>query len=585
MISTLIGNKPRDELLHFISEKERELEQIRLIAEKSSEEENRNLHQQLHELQFDLDQNAKLLLEKERTIGNLQKQDLALRDEHAREITNLEHELRKQFEEEINKTRDNCEDETSVLFQRYKDEVRSSLEKEYNSKLLLMERDMESKFDCTLDRKLNEKEEDLRNEFRRILNKKEIQEEDFKKRIEKEKISIIHNCESEWKDRESMLLKELSRNHEINYQGKIDDFLNRMKLERQKYKANMEDLVEERNCLLKERDHVEDMLTEVQCENKELNERIQESISVILELEKEYDTNVIAFDEEIRNRKKEIKNQCDLIETLKIEIPNINRRHEKEKASMREKHSDERICLRNELQIVQEKLEEYESFSKVLHKKAQKEVRRLKDYMVTSEDRLASKNSEIKRLKDKVHGYESSLCSTEKNHAEAMIQINSNKKAYEALMKKSEDGFEIERCRLREELRKRSTEFEMLKIERESSANKTTEMENKLSEASKALLNRQKEYLEKENALHAMLDESRNETLDLRKSVTLMRNEMELMAGQNKNSEPSTEDKEEQHLRGNQKCLSMGDNLVQEVNNSLSGFKESVESLKKDLKR
>ena len=132
MISTLIGNKPRDELLHFISEKERELEQIRLIAEKSSEEENRNLHQQLHELQFDLDQNAKLLLEKERTIGNLQKQDLALRDEHAREITNLEHELRKQFEEEINKTRDNCEDETSVLFQRYKDEVRSSLEKEYN---------------------------------------------------------------------------------------------------------------------------------------------------------------------------------------------------------------------------------------------------------------------------------------------------------------------------------------------------------------------------------------------------------------------------------------------------------------------
>ena len=216
MISTPIGNRPRDELFHVISEKERELEQIRRIAERSSEEENRSLRQQLHEVQLNLDHNTKLLLEKEGAIESLQKQGLALRDEHKREITNLEHELKTQFEEEINKTRENCEDETSFFFQRHKDEVRSCLEKEYKSKLLNMERDVTNKFDSALTRKLNEQEEDLRDDFRRILNEKKRQGEDFQSRIEKEKLSIIRKCESEWEDRESMLLEELHRK-ELNF--------------------------------------------------------------------------------------------------------------------------------------------------------------------------------------------------------------------------------------------------------------------------------------------------------------------------------------------------------------------------------
>jgi hypothetical protein len=581
MISTPIGNRPRDELFHVISEKERELEQIRRIAERSSEEENRSLRQQLHEVQLNLDHKTKLLLEKEGAIESLQKQGLALRDGHKREITNLEHELKTQFEEEINKTRENCEDETSFFFQRHKDEVRSCLEKEYKSKLLNMERDVTNKFDSALTRKLNEQEEDLRDDFRRILNEKKRQGEDFQSRIEKEKLSIIRKCESEWEDRESMLLEELQRSYESNYQEKTDDVLERMERDRLKYEAGMKDLVEERNYLLKERKHFEKSMIGMQCENRELNEKIQESIGVILEMETEYGTNLMEFTEEIKMRKNEVKKQCDLIENLKSEIPKRNRRHEEERASMKDKHSQEKKYLQNDLKSVHEKLEEYKSLSKLMDKKTQKEIRKLKDYKVKAEDRLTSKTREIKRLKDKVDGYESSLCLSQRNHAEDMMQIGSNKKTHEKLMNELQDGFEIETGHLREELRKKNTEIGMLKIEREKSLLHTTEMEKMLSVASKT-------SLEKESALVAELDESRNETLDLRRTVALMRNEMESMIDQNVNSQPialKNEDESDQKPCGNQLEQSISEKLAQEVHNSLNGFKESVESLKKDLKR
>ncbi len=533
-------------LLGIIEEKERELIRIRHAANTAAEEEKKNTHKKIIDLQSDHEHNVKILHDKDEEIKALQCKIHSMEVEYMTSKREIEDRCEQMMNRHVEQMEYRTREEMKERRDQYEQEQRKKLQIEYENKLSEKERNLQIDYQRSLIDELKDQEGRIERKFEKMMDERESErrdvEREWKIRLtekEREASDMCREFEVRWRDQEQSLVRDLQTKHESKMTMELDTLKN-------EYKRYMSDQEHEIDKVLRDVQRLEKDKVRLEEEKDVTEGKVGELLNMVQCMEKGYGEKTFEYEQEIRGLQLRLMQASEQISAMEADIRRREVGYRTEIDKLKRQNKDDRKAsrmkireLKRELISANEERDEKKQSLAATEGEVERSKKRLKDKVASMTQECICLRDEIRCLNEKVTEGEHN----ESFQREEQRRILSEQKAadaharkkimeqFERTIQKDREDFDRERLQLKKE-----RDEALLGKE---SAN--TELGHWREEVSRvkghytSMINQQREDVDvlrrENNNLKMRYNEERQGNVHLKNTLADMRREMEeLMA-------------------------------------------------------
>ena len=518
-------------LLEIIQEKERELTQIRHVADTAAQEEKKTVQQQFIELQSDFEHNIRLLYDKDETINSLHQRINEMEKDHMQAMRRVE---------------ERCNESANIYIDKISAQAevdhRKRLQKEYEDKLSCRERELEKEYQLSILHELRNQEASLYHNFDKMVSDRDSEHSQCVKELrnkmatkEEEISELVRAYEKNLRDQEAHVLGEVKAQCQSEARIQLEG------CERQ-YKVRIAAIEEDKEQIMRDLYRVGQDRSQLEVANRELDWKVNELLDIIQNLERGYIDKTGQYESQKNSMETLLKELRDKTSTLEATLSRREECHRQELENTEKRSRADKKALshalrklKKELASTKEEKEEVEGLVKDKEDEVKNSKRQLKDKVSSLAKECNSLREEIgvmhtKTIADRQNDYsrketmEVLLFDRKEGDAKARKKLLEQ---FERTMKQDREAFMQEKLRL---VRERDDAI----MEKEA-ADLVSEQKRKDYEALKAELSSVTNKLRSDIAVQRKENEVlksnhydiHQQNLQLKDSIKTMRAEME----------------------------------------------------------